>query len=181
MKPFQKYDIPVVGLKLGAHVFTYDIDANFFAQFEHSPIDKAQINVHLDLNKKANFFILDFQLSGVVDTECDRCSDPLALDIEGAFRVLLKYEEDAAKSDVEEDIVYISRNDYYFNVAQLIYEFAVLSLPTYKIHPPDDKGASTCNPQIIALLNKEKESDTTQNDIDPRWAALEKFKKNNKK
>jgi uncharacterized metal-binding protein YceD (DUF177 family) len=73
-------------------------------------------------------------------------------EIKSQDRIFVKYGE---KNFVDgDDVIWVSVNDYQLNVAQLIYEFIGLAIPIQKIHPNDDKGNSTCDPEMIEKLNK---------------------------
>lgn len=175
MKTRELYDIPFVGLKLGKHAFHYNIDKAFFEMFESAPIDNAEVQVNLEFIKKENIFDLGFNLSGWVNVECDRCAENFDLDIEDRFQVFAKYKSErmTEKNENDPDVVFISRNDTHINVADLIYEFAVLSIPMHKTHPDDENGTPLCNPDILDRLHGGEKED----EVDPRWSALSKLKK----
>ncbi len=176
----KEFIISFVGLKKEIHNFEYTINSSFFQEFENSPIQENTLEVHLKLSKKSNFFELDFQIRGSVKTECDRCSDNfhMGIDIEDQVIVQLS-DEEKSLSDDNLDIFSIPTDSTFFNVAHLIYEITVLSLPIRKNCDEDSKDGKKCNPKILQFLNENQyqKDDTT---VDPRWAALLKLKKNNK-
>lgn len=171
MHPLHKYDIPFVGLKLGEHRFAYTIKEDFFENFEASPIQKSNVIIDLDFNKKSNFFQLKFYVEGTVFTACDRCAENFDLAIEGDYDIVVKFNDALVETnEFEEDIMYISYNDTHVNVAKLIYEFIVLSIPIQKIHPDDAEGNPGCE------MNWKQAEDTDEESMDPRWEALKKLK-----
>lgn len=174
MKTKALYDIPFVGLKLGKHAFHYNIEKDFFELYENAPIARAEIQVNLEFVKKENIFDLGFNLSGWVNVECDRCAENFDLDIEDRFQVFVKYKSERMvdKPTNDPDVVFISRNDTTINLADLIYEFTVLSIPMHKTHPDDENGEPLCNPDILDRLH----SGGDDEDVDPRWSALSKLK-----
>lgn len=176
LKKWQKYEIPFVGLKEGKHDFSYLLDEAFFESFDSKIPGPGELNVALEFNKKSDWFVLSFNISGELIFACDRCTDDFPLEIHDNFRVMLRFEEDDATMDAEDgDVVFISRNDTHFNVAQLLYELSLLSIPLKKIHPEDEDGESGCNEEIMnkwLSQNKDADADT----IDPRWEKLKKIK-----
>jgi uncharacterized metal-binding protein YceD (DUF177 family) len=64
----------------------------------------------------------------------------------------------------------------HFDVSPFIYEFIHLSLPVRRVHPDNEQGESTCDPEVIRLLEEKQPS----SEPDPRWEALAKLKKKNK-
>ena len=57
-----------------------------------------------------------------------------------------------------------------FDVSSLIYEYIILAVPMYRVHPEGQ-----CNPEVIAMLTAKPE-EPEEKDIDPRWAALKDIK-----
>jgi uncharacterized metal-binding protein YceD (DUF177 family) len=177
VKNLRHYSISHVGLKIGIHHFQYDIDSRFFKEFEGALIDECNVKVKLELEKKETLFILNFFIDGIVKVICDRCSEPFDKNIFADYQCLVKYREerDPAIEDTDE-IIFISREDPFIDVSQLIYDYINLSLPMQKIHPDLADGTSGCNPEIIKYLNVRVEEEIK---ADPRWEALKKFKSDN--
>lgn len=206
---FKEFNIAFVGLKHGLHEFDYHLDGNFFQKFEHSPLHDADLALKLDFVKSDRLFNLTFQFEGTIQTECDRCLAQLDYPISTKYEVVVKVRagnhsgDHLPNPDIDDlDIVYITPEATHINVAQLVYEFAVLSMPVMAAMPLDEsgnpncptnaEGQKPCNERVLALLrhsgDKDKEggddsSNNSGNDnnddddtIDPRWAALKKLK-----
>lgn len=173
----KEYRIPFVGLKLGTHAFSYDITDTFFEMFEYSLIRKGNVKVELQLEKKETMMIGQFQINGIVESECDRCSDPAEVAVKGKFQLIYKFDETPSN---DETLVTIYPEDFEIDVKESILEFINVSLPTRILHK---KGG--CNEEMIAILNEyilfssnDAEPEPDQNDeVDPRWAALKNMKK----
>ena len=76
--------------------------------------------------------------------------------------------ENAEESD---DVAVVEANTHDFDVSTLIYEYITLAVPMHRVHPEGQ-----CNPEVIALLSKEEASESDEETIDPRWAALKDIK-----
>lgn len=170
-KFLQKFKIPFQGMKNRLHQFEYLIEGEFFENFPESDIEKCSIEVKIDFDKRENFFLLTFYIDGTVEVACDRCTEPFDQDIFGDYEVAVKFSANDNIENKDEDVVYISRNDDFFDVSNLIYDFIILSIPLRCVHPENKEGESECNEEIINKMNSEKEAS-----VDPRWAALEKLK-----
>ena len=176
MNRLQEYEIPFVGLKLGVHEFQFVLDKNFFSQFENSPIEQGRVEVKLRLEKRENMMVLEFGIDGMVLVECDRCLELFEQDIFGDYSVYVKFEDDESKRSDSEEVVYLYWSDTNINVAQLIYEYTVLSIPMFKVHPEDENGKSGCDPEVLERLSASQPDKKEDNADDPRWEALKKLK-----
>ncbi len=176
MNLFREFDIAFVGLKSGKHRFHYKIDNKFFELFEQSPVSRAKVSVDLDFDKKNNFFLLTFQVSGTIHVACDRCADEIDFPIDADYSLVVKFDDhrEEINDDSFADVVYIKYSEAIFNVGQLIYEFIILSVPLGRITCLSVPSKGKCNKETLKLLNNlSPESD---NKPDPRWDSLKKIK-----
>ena len=60
------------------------------------------------------------------------------------------------------------------DLKQLIFEIIILNLPNKRQHPFDEEGNSTCNEEMVDLVNKYTEVE--EKSSDPRWDALKNLK-----
>lgn len=167
------YTLPVKGLGIGIHRFDFKIDQLFFEHFESSPIREADIDLHLDFDKRIDMYVLDFQISGTVRTECDRCLAPIHLPISGEYQLIVKFSHDPG--DEEAEIVYVSPEIEQLNIAQYIYEYIVLSLPMIKVYNCVEDDPVPCDEEMLDRLEAEEEEDATPN---PIWDELRKLTDN---
>jgi uncharacterized metal-binding protein YceD (DUF177 family) len=139
------------GLSLGKHDFTFDVDNNFFNDFEESEINKGKVLVSVRLNKTANLLELDFNLSGNVVVTCDRCLDEFEMTVKYQTKLFVKFGEISEEED--DEIIILSHADGELDIKQYIYEYIHLSLPYKRVHP-DKQGQSTCNKEMLKKLNE---------------------------
>ena len=66
----------------------------------------------------------------------------------------------------------IPEKEHELDLSQILYEFIVLSLPYQCIHPVDNQGNSTCDPEMIKQLAMHSGSTKKQKQTDPRWDQL---------
>jgi len=175
MNPLREYEIAFVGLKEGIHYFDYKIDRSFFSLFENAPDIDCKLDIKLKFDKKNTFFILDFQISGFVNMPCNRCATPLDYPVDADNVVVVKMGKSGDENrESDEDVIYIGHSETHFNVAQLIYEFAILSIPVNRVYCSNLPGRE-CNLEALKILEelKEKKDNTEE---DPRWSSLKNIK-----
>jgi len=175
MKPLKVFEVQFVGLKLGEHIFEYDIDNTFFEHFEYDEFNDVQLKVTLTLQKKTTLLELDFEVDGVINLNCDLTNEPFNQPISSKFSLIVKFGSEY--NDDNEEILIIPHREYKINVAHHIYELIVLSVPQKRLHPGIEDG--TLNSEILKKLEdlspKSLENKNSNNDIDPRWNSLRKL------
>lgn len=174
MKFEHLYKIPFVGLKVGLHRFHFKIDDEFFANFEDSQISGSKISIDVEFDKKMDFFLVKFFVSGFISSTCDRCALQYQQELMDDFKVYFKFEDRSPELSVDdEEVIFISRNDTHINVGQLIYDFVHLSLPIKMICEKNRNNDEFCNQEMKKYFDKKVEPE----EIDQRWSALKKIKK----
>ena len=99
------YTIPLNGLKEGSHIYDFDVDKDFFVDFEESTIGLSRLKVEAVLIKRSAHMELEIALSGEVSTMCDRCLDDYWQIINFTNRLLVKFGEDW--EDVDDEVLTI--------------------------------------------------------------------------
>lgn len=180
MEKFSYYDVSFAGLSLGQHDFEFQIAQSFFDLFEFDQdFRDPDLKLQLILDKKNNFLELFFHLSGNIEVDCDLTSDAYREEIHGKSGLIVKFGDEFDDSD--DEVWVIPSGEHFINVAQLIYELALLSIPYKRIHPDVLTGKS--DSEMLDLIEKysiqEKEEDAkdSNEEIDPRWEALKKLRK----
>lgn len=175
MKELQEYQIPFVGLKLGIHHFNFELDDSFFAHFESSLVTRGKVFVDLSFDKKDRLFVLNFDISGSILTDCDRCGQPFDLPIHGNYTLYVKVGDNREEDKDNEDVIWVSENESMLDLSEVIYEFVHLSVPMQRVHPLNREGVPGCDPEIIKLLSNEAAEEEKK---DPRWDILNNLNTN---
>ena len=174
----KEYVIPFVGLKIGNHVFEYDITPSFFEGIEYGIVHNGNIKVIFNLEKKETMMIGKFQIEGEVETNCARCNEPMNISINGNYQLIYKFGDEVSDDEM---LVVLDTNAYELDVKDSIYEFIAVSLPLRTVH---EEGA--CDPEMLALYKKmvvnssedevEPTEDDDEDDTDEIWAMLKNLK-----
>lgn len=177
MKALKQFSIPFTGLKLGQHQFDFEIDKRFFDAFEYSLVKNGALTAKVELDKQETMLILNFQILGTIQLNCDKCLTEFANPIEIKERQLIKFAEDDLESD-DLEIIMLNRRESEIDVSEMIYEFINVAVPY--INNCEQAGqAQSCDPEMIATLEKLSSGNAIieeEQSEDPRWAALKKLK-----
>jgi len=165
----KEYIIQFVGLEPGNHQFEFEVNDSFFEHFEFSLIKQGLIHVTADLEKMERMMIFNIALNGKALVTCDRCTHEFYVPIADTQRLIVKL--GAEYIEESEDVLVIPETEYKFDLSPYIYEFIHLALPARLLHPDDADGKSTCDPDMLRLLEKLAPTEST----DPRWEALKKL------
>ena len=170
-----KYDVEFRGLKEGLHEFEFEVQDTFFEHFDQALVSKGKVSIKVILEKRSSFLKLYFRLSGWLELTCDRCLELYHQNIKHKSEIFVKFGENEYEDD---EIVWISPEEHKLNLAQLIYEYIVLSMPLKHVHPDNKTGQSGCNREMLEKLENLKISEDENKEADPRWAALKNWNKN---
>jgi len=173
------FEIAFVGLKPGVHEFNYVVDDKFFVEKGEPDFTNCQANIKLQLDKKSSFMLLKFEIGGKADITCDRCGNPLGMDIWDEFNMLVKLVDNPDEMNAQEedpDVFYISRTESHIDVGNWIYEFVLLSFPLQKMCSPEEIGGPQCNKEVLEKL-KAMEVKEEEHNANQLWKGLEQFKK----
>ena len=171
----ENYTIPYVGLKNEKHTFHYQLNEEFFKKDENSFLENGNAEVEVVFDKSILPYILDFEIKGTIQSECDRCNSTIEIPIHNEQRVYVKFDTHADEIDDDNlEILYLHPNDAEIDLETYLYDFTLLSVPYSKICK--DAGLE-CDSAVINLLEKSAEEQTKKESTpDPRWEGLNKLK-----
>jgi len=177
MNSRREFELAFVGLKPGIHAYDYKITDRFFEAYQQQDFTHCDAEVKLFLEKNLGFMLLRFEVTGTVNVFCDRCGNPLPLELWDEFQVIVKLVEDPEIMNQEEedpDVYYISKGESHLHISDWIYEFINLSIPMQRMCKVEDIGGPYCNKEVLEMLKKlDREKSEPAN---PLWKGLEKFK-----
>lgn len=176
MDKLRNYDVSFSGLKNGKHEFKFEINETFFQLFDtEQEFTNPRIGVNVSLDKHTTFLEFEIKIKGLVELVCDITNEDFDYPIENEIKILVNFGEEY--DDSNEDVITIPTGEHAFNVAHLIYENVMLSIPMKKISPnvsdEDMKILDQFSPKDIEVAEEE------EHESDPRWDALRKLRDNN--
>ncbi|MEN2402104.1 DUF177 domain-containing protein [Flavobacterium sp. MC2016-06] len=176
MSKTKEFLIPFVGLKLGKHHFEYQVNNEFFENFDYNEFQSSDIKVNLVLDKKSTMLELDFKHKGTVNVPCDLTSEDFDMPIKGKMKLIVRFGDEFNNDN--EELLILPHGEFEIDVAQYIYEMIALSVPLKRVHPGVKDGS--LQTEALTKLNElrvkeEKVENKEEEDIDPRWEKLKKL------
>ena len=174
------FEIAFVGLKPGVHEFNYDLDDKFFKEKGAEDFENASAHVKLLLEKNTGFMLLKFEVGGKASVSCDRCGNPLQIDLWDEFKMLIKLVDNPDEMNEQEedpDVYYLARTESHLTVSEWIYEFVMLSVPMQRMCSKEEMGGPQCNREVLEKLRQMEVKDI-ENNANTLWKGLDKFKDN---
>ena len=135
-------------LPTGTHQFDFQLDNDFFSTLEKSEILNGQVACKATLNLREEDYSLDIAVHGTVFVVCDRCLEPMPLEIEDEQEI---WSEDEDSNDQRP-----MTNDQ-LDITWLAYEIVSINIPIVHCHQPGE-----CDKQMELLLH-----DHLCDDLDP--------------
>lgn len=184
MSILSPYTLPIKGLKPGQHEYTFTVTNEFFSAFPESPVQRANLELSILVDKKYGELSIQFDFVGTIATECDRCLAEVDFPVKGSDTLLVQITPD---TDIESDdpqLVYLSPDAYEFNMADYAYEYILLSLPMIRTFECRTGNLPyPCDEEMLDNIDKEQEAleNIPTNDEAPSpWDILKDLKPDNK-
>lgn len=182
----EDFIIPLDRLNAGKTSFDWHIGKEFFREFDNSDILDSDLSVVVTIEKSGKYTGIDCSIDGTMTVPCDRCLDDLTLEVSKTVRLSVKFGSEPTDSDSadmtegDREIVYLPEEEASMDLAQVIYDYSMLSLPMQKVHPE-----GKCNPVALKYLVSEindpdeREDSAPQDSDNNPFAALKGLFDNN--
>jgi uncharacterized metal-binding protein YceD (DUF177 family) len=171
-----QYTIPFGGLPVGLHEFEFDVNDSFFNKIENSEVRSADLQVKALLTKQNNVLQLDFDISGTVGIDCDRCLKDFDFPIEAQEKLVVKHGNPEESTD---EILVIPEGQDEIDVSHYLYEYIVLALPARRVPCELDEEAYICDYEVLnKLKDLANDSEEKKEPNNPMWEQLNKIKFN---
>ena len=133
------YIVDLKRLPVGTHLFDFQLDNDFFSSLEKSEILSGEVVAKAVLNLREEDYQLNIAVQGTVFVVCDRCLDPMPLEINASEEIF---------SEDEEDISDFKFQNSNLDLSRLAYEIVSINIPIVHSHQPGE-----CNKQMELLLH----------------------------
>ena len=137
MSESSPYIIDLQRLPIGTHSFDIQLDDAFFQSLEKSEILGGQVAATATLNLREEDYQLSIAVHGTVFVVCDRCLDPMPLEI-----------NDEQEIFSEDEVVPDETGNTQLDLSWLAYEIVSINIPLVHSHQ-----AGECNKQMELLLH----------------------------
>jgi len=137
------YTIDLKRLKIGTHEFEVTLDDGFFKELEKTEVLGGKVEAKIVLNLREEDYWLTIAVHGTVFVTCDRCLDPMSLEID-ASETSSPDDEMSANESLNDEPK--ASNDV-LDLTWLAYEIVSINIPVVHCHQ-----AGECNKQMELLL-----------------------------
>ena len=136
-----------------------ELTDRFFADLEQEEISGGDIHAEIFVRASAgDIYNVNVKVKGYVIVACDRCLDPLKIDVEASDSLKVK---DADPEDCDAaEMLYLDANNPCYDFSWEIYEIIETSLPMQRVHP---KGQ--CNKNMVSYILSDEDTDIFEDDI----------------
>ena len=125
------------------------LDSSFFSSLDQEEIEGGNINVTLKVKTPVHqIYAVTVDIEGSVIVRCDRCLDPLTLNIEAHEEIKVKDGEQEENDGW--DLKYAECTDSSHDFSWDIYEIAETSLPMQRVHEEGE-----CNPDMVGRIMRD--------------------------
>lgn len=141
-----KYLIPVNGLAPGKTEFCWSVGKEFFEEFGNTEVLDADFIVRAEAEKSEGCVRIDCRAEGTVTVSCDRCLSDLVIGIEPHISLNVRHEgSEVADTDDEREEIILGEDEAFLDMAQIIYDYACLSLPMHRVHADRECDSSVAD------------------------------------
>ena len=137
MSEQNRYMVNLAQLPLGVHTFEIRLDDAFFSSLEKTEILGGEVSAKAVLQLREEDYTLKISVHGTVFVVCDRCLDPMPLEIDDEQEI---FSEDEPNDQMV--------NEQMVNLQWLAYEIVSINIPIVHSHQ-----AGECNKQMELLLH----------------------------
>lgn len=102
---------------------------------------------------------MTLDLQGWLSVACDRCLDPMRVPVDTVYELKVKYGYEF--DDSTEGLLILPENQPDLDLAPLLYDTAILSIPMRCVHPEGE-----CNKAMSELLEEHDLQDADVSDAD---------------
>ncbi len=131
-----------------------ELTDRFFADLEQEEISGGDIHAEIFVRATAgDIYNVQVKVKGDVIVACDRCLDPLQIEVEASDTLKVK---DADPEDCDADnMLYLEANNPCYDFSWQVYEIIETSLPMQRVHPEGE-----CNKDMVSyILTDDNEDD----------------------
>ena len=134
-----------------------ELTDRFFADLEQEEISGGEVRLDICVKPPVgNVYKVYVKAEGSVTVACDRCLDPLQIDVDTEDVLKIK---DADPEDADAmDMLYLEANTSCYDISWQVYEIIETSLPMQRVHPDGE-----CNPEMLGFIMSNSEDEQERN------------------
>lgn len=154
MCDLKQFIIALPTLAEGHHEFEFRADKSLFEQRGGIDVTDADIAAYVDIDVRHGSYNIGITCQGWIEIPCDRCLDPMRLDVDEDYDVSVRYGEEYAETD---DTITLPESETGFDLSPLIADTVLLSIPLRHVHPQGE-----CNEEMVEIMNRHSAAEGTE-------------------
>lgn len=147
MGKYAAYKVNIGNISPGRYEQDFLLDTAFFRNMEDADVLDADVKVHMDLDYHDDVYDCVFSLKGIIHIPCDRCLDPMEHEVDTTYNIAVKYGSEY--DDSGDDVLVIPESDMFLNVAYMLHDTVILTIPMRHVHP-----TGKCNRAMSEVLHR---------------------------
>ena len=159
MCDLKQFKISLPALGEGHHELELKADESLFADHGNVEVTAADIAVYADIDVRHETYQIGITCRGWIEIPCDRCLDPMRLDVDEDYDVNVRYGEEYAETD---ETITLPESETELDLAPMVADTVLLSIPLRHVHP---EGG--CNPRMEELMKEHtsEEADSEEDEL----------------
>lgn len=158
MCDLKRFIIALPTLGEGDHEYEMKVDGDFFASRGNDDVKRADVTAYVDINVRHGSYKIGITCQGWIEIPCDRCLDPMRLDVDDDYDVTVRYGEEY---DEKDELIIIPEEEKDFDLAPLIADTILLAIPLRHVHPEGE-----CNPEMEEIMSRHSSEGISPEDED---------------
>ncbi|MFI3247788.1 MAG: DUF177 domain-containing protein [Rikenellaceae bacterium] len=139
------YSIDFKDLKEGEYRFEFPINGELFALYEGCEVLDGDCQATITMQRSESMLVLDVDIEGDIDVECDRCLDPCSVEVDFQEQLIVKFsDEEGLQGEGDGEVMWLPKASTSVDMTHYIYESIILSLPYQRVHAEGE-----CNAEMI--------------------------------
>lgn len=169
-KAISNFDINIHGLEEKNYEYQFEGSDAFFDNFEQDIIEGGNFSVNLKLEKTATLIRLRFEIDADLRLVCDRSLEEFTENFKINETHIYKFGDSVQEMTDEMEMIPFGTPK--INVAALISDYILLSVPMKHVHPRYRNEDDEDEDGVMVYIDPNAEKPESDTSIDPRWAAL---------
>lgn len=132
-----------------AELLNIELTDRFFANLEQEEISGGEVHAAILVRASAgDIYTVKTDVKGKVIVPCDRCLDPLSIDVEATDTIKVK-DADPEEGDSDE-MLYMEAGKQCYDLSWEVYEIIATALPMQRVH-----AEGQCNKDIVSYIMRD--------------------------
>lgn len=175
----KEFDIELSKLRSGPNRYDYTLGLPFFESFGNNSVRESYLQVTVELDRGESLINVHMGIQGNLTLDCETCLSIYPQQLNTAGILVVKITDEPADTD-DDDMIYLSRNDFAFNIGQHLYDYVMLALPLVR-NCGEPGNRAECDKVTLQKLEElsSRHAQDSEPEGDERWNKLKDLFSNN--